>query len=763
MKRLLLLCLTAAVLVSCLGLSAQAAPTLSWTEFYTMGDAASAHTRIDPIELDGTTTLFLPASVSRKAVPVFFTLSEKNAVVTATGSRGSVALKSGDSLDLTALCEGMDDTITLRARSGSVQAEKRVTFLRYDNVSTMFLVSDDPVNEGREWVESSEDKSNRAKGSMALLAADGESVYDGKLTQIKGRGNSTWKGAKRPYQIKLDKKTDLLQTGDSADKAKTWVLLANFYDPSAVRNMLALDLGRALQMECNMGYRPVCLFYDGEFRGLYLLTEKVEVNEGRVDVTDLEKANEMANPDVEDLTKLESKTGTTANGATYLYCDGMNDPADITGGYLLEMDFADRAMEEKCYFITSRGFYVVVKSPEACSKAEMDYIASWYQDYEDAVFEGGTSSKTGKPFTDYVTVESMVQCYLVNELSKNGDGFNTSAYLYKETGSKPMKMGPLWDYDLSFGNNNYEDLLPQPELLYTVYGSLGRALYALPEFRAEAQRQYTKYITPLGDVLAGDADAVSVDGSVHSFAWYREQVAAAAGYDELLWKSSHMDVRPGGNGFAENFASLQNFVVKRVQWLDGVIGKWSADHADPLGDYMDVFESDWYYDTITRATALGLLHGKGAGIFDPSGITTRAQTAQVIYNIAAPGSIAYSDVFPDVAEGSWYASAVLWAQREKIVLGYDDGLFRPDRGVSREDMITLLYRYAGSPKTSGRKLAEFRDNASISDYARQAMEWAVENGLILGYAEDGTIRPQSTTTRAEFATIAVRFYEKTNA
>ena len=268
-----------------------------------------------------------------------------------------------------------------------------------------------------------------------------------------------------------------------------------------------------------------------------------------------------------------------------------------------------------------------------------------------------------------------MQCYLVNELSKNGDGFNTSAYLYKEAGSEPMKMGPLWDYDLSFGNNNYEDLLPQPELLYTVYGSLGRALYALPEFRAEAQRQYTKYITPLGDVLAGDADAVSADGSVHSFVWYREQVAAAAGYDELLWKSSHMDVRPGGNGFAENFASLQNFVVKRVQWLDGVIGKWSADHADPLGDYMDVFESDWYYDTITRATALGLLHGKGAGIFDPSGITTRAQTAQVIYNIAAPGSIAYSDVFPDVAEGSWYASAVLWAQREKIVLGYDDGLF----------------------------------------------------------------------------------------
>ena len=104
-----------------------------------------------------------------------------------------------------------------------------------------------------------------------------------------------------------------------------------------------------------------------------------------------------------------------------------------------------------------------------------------------------------------------------------------------------------------------------------------------------------------------------------------------------------------------------------------------------------------------------------------------------------------------------------WAQREKIILGYDDGLFRPDRGGEPRGYDHAAVSLCRLPKTSGRKLAEFRDNASISDYARQAMEWAVENGLILGYAEDGTIRPQSTTTRAEFATIAVRFYEKTNA
>ena len=224
-----------------------------------------------------------------------------------------------------------------------------------------------------------------------------------------------------------------------------------------------------------------------------------------------------------------------------------------------------------------------------------------------------------------------------------------------------------------------------------------------------------------------------------------------------------MDVRPGENGFAENFASLQNFVVKRVQWLDGVIGKWSADHADPLGDYMDVFGAT---GTMTRSPAprrLACCTAKVPASLIRPALRRAHRRHRSFIILPRPAALPIPTCSRMLRRGSWYAPAVALGAARKIILGYDDGLFRPDRGVSREDMITLLYRYAGSPKTSGRKLAEFRDNASISDYARQAMEWAVENGLILGYAEDGTIRPQSTTTRAEFATIAVRFYEKTNA
>ena len=124
------------------------------------------------------------------------------------------------------------------------------------------------------------------------------------------------------------------------------------------------------------------LYYDGEYRGAYLLSEKVEINKGRVDIHKLEEDFETANPDVTDFDALSVATDVTANGAAYVYCEGLNTPADYSGGYLLEMDTKPRAEAEKCYFRTKRNQYVVVKSPEFCSKDAMAYIAGYYQEYE---------------------------------------------------------------------------------------------------------------------------------------------------------------------------------------------------------------------------------------------------------------------------------------------------------------------------------------------------------------------------------------------
>ncbi len=104
------------------------------------------------------------------------------------------------------------------------------------------------------------------------------------------------------------------------------------------------------------------------------------------------------------------------------------------------MDFATRAQAELCYFVTKRGYYVVVKRPECCSQAEMDYIASYYQTYEDILFTG--QPQNGKTLQDYIDLTSAAQCYIINELSKNPDGFHTSPTYIKRPATARCTWAP---------------------------------------------------------------------------------------------------------------------------------------------------------------------------------------------------------------------------------------------------------------------------------------------------------------------------------
>ena len=756
---LALACLAALVL--CLGATAADTPL---SGFYTQADPDAAQTRINAAEFDGELTLLLPAGMSMDAVPLYYTCSDPGAAVAAVGANGASPVSSGDALNLTALCGTSDRCeITLRVRSGALSSEQKLVFRRIASVDALFLTSEDPVNQGREWVDSSEDKSNKAKGSMVMLASDGETVYSGALTQIKGRGNSTWNAPKKPYQIKLKDKADLLRTGDKANRAKTWVLLANYFDASLIHNSIALNFGRALGMDTTPESTPVSLYYDGEYRGAYLLTEKVEIKSGRVDITDLEEQNELANPDVEDLTTLPLAFGKTANGASYRYCENMNTPADITGGYLLEMDHVNRAQAEICYFVTTRGTHVVVKSPECCSQAEMDYIATRYQEFEDAVYNGGVNPTTGKAYTDYVELQSMAQCYLVNELTKNPDAFSTSAYFYQDAGSGLMTMGPVWDYDLALGvglgGNSTE--CATPEHLFTAYSSLGGALYRIGSFRMEVQRMYAETAAPLIDVLCGDETAVSADGRLHSIAYYEQQLRDSAVYNAILWpdQQRYSGYQPGGKTWQGNVDFLKTYLRARGDWLGQTFAAWTADSYEPLGRYIDVPLNAWYYNYVEDATTNGLMQGPGGGMFNPQGLTTRAQAAQVIYNMEKPVTHPFVQVFSDVRQSDWFCTAVQWASDDGVVLGYPDGSFRPNQGVTRQDILVLLYRYAGSPAPTQNTLSSYADSAQVSAYAVQAVQWALETHIIEGY-KDNTLRPRNTTTRAEFATIILRYFQE---
>lgn len=754
MKRCLSILLVFVLLLS-LSVAVFAAPESEapqWKGVYTLADPDSPNYRAVMQTVDGENYLFLPSNVSVEAVPLYFELNGTNPVFSVRGALKAVGVRNGQSIDLVALCgEGSTYTVTLSASFGAASAELTLTIVPTGDIASMFLVSDDPVNHGREWVESSPDKSNKATGSMLMTTETGSVVYENKLTQIKGRGNSTWLQEKKPYQIKLDKKTDLLESGKSENRAKTWVLLANAADTSLLRNNIVFDLSVAMQMQPGIECRPINLFYDGEYRGAYLLCEKVEINDGRVDIADLEKENENTNSSVEDFDTLPVKTGATANGASYLYCEGMTSPENIKGGYLLEMDTAARASMEKCYFVTTRDQYVVVKSPEYCSKEEMDYIASYYQEYEDTLYSKGINADNGKKIDDYISVESLAQCYIINELTKNPDGYRTSSYLYKDADSDIMTMGPIWDYDLSFGRSwgEYVAACADPEQFFTLFSNFGKVLYEIPSFRQAVHDIYLNTVAPLvKDTLLG----TEKNDAMQSLDAYRQEISDAAHADALVWYG-------GSDSSKQNTNAIRTYITTRNTWLTKEFSGWNAESAAPLVGFIDVHEGDWYYDSVLTAAEYGLINGMSNSIFFPSGNTTRAQAAKVLFEMAGGVKVPYSEVFKDVKNTDWFAPAVMWAQKNNVVNGYEDYTFRPEDNITRQDMTLILYRYLGCPKTEGSTLKSFADGGTVADYAKEAMEWAAENKLLGGY-EDNTLRPYNNISRAELATIIVRFYEQ---
>ena len=618
------------------------------------------------------------------------------------------------------------------------------------NVGTMYLVSEDPVNEGRVWVESSVDKSNKAKGSMILQNADGSVVYDGALTQIKGRGNSTWAASKRPYQIKLDSKTDLLQTGNSDNKSKTWVLLANYHDPAMMRNTIALNLGNALGMKSNVESKYVDLYYDGEYRGCYLLAEKVEVGGGRVDIADMEDLNEEANPGV-DLEDLPTATDVTSNGATYTYCVGMASPKDVTGGYLLEMDFQERAVEEICYFRTVRNQYVVVKSPECASKEEMAYIATLYQEYEEAVYNNGVNPVTGKAYTDYVDLESFVRCYLINELAKNADGFRSSTYFYKEAGNDIMTVGPLWDFDLTFGigfsvSDGCYSYTESPEGLYTLSGTnYSTTLFKLADFRAMVKTEYENNLYPLlTNVVLGDNHAVSANGALHSISYYYNQIANSAACNNDLWYA--------GRSFNEDTEQLRSFISQRAENLREIFSTWSDKNTDR---FADVASSEWYYDAVLWAAENGITTGTSESTFNPEAACTRAQVATFLWRAAGSPTPMSTDMpFTDVPAADYFSTAVIWAAENGITNGTGDGTtFEPNATCTRAQIVTMLSRFLnGSPSGNKNPFKDVPNNV----YYTNAVLWAVENDITTGTGDGTTFMPNETCTRAQIVTFLYR-------
>lgn len=180
-------------------------------------------------------------------------------------------------------------------------------------------------------------------------------------------------------------------------------------------------------------------------------------------------------------------------------------------------------------------------------------------------------------------------------------------------------------------------------------------------------------------------------------------------------------------------------------------------------NFTDVKESDWFYKGVAYVVDKDIMSGVSENEFAPSGKLTRAMLVQMLYNMESRPACDAENAFIDVPVGQWYTDAVIWANDEKIVSGMGDGLFAPNMEITREQMVVMLYNYAkykGYDVTASADLSTFADNASVSAWAQPAMQWAVAEGYISGMG-DSQLAPQGTATRAEIASVIMRFMEAT--
>lgn len=178
---------------------------------------------------------------------------------------------------------------------------------------------------------------------------------------------------------------------------------------------------------------------------------------------------------------------------------------------------------------------------------------------------------------------------------------------------------------------------------------------------------------------------------------------------------------------------------------------------DPCEQYTDLDANAWYAESVHFALVNGLFVGYGDGTFRPEAALSRAMVATVLYRQAGSPAVTGTSTFPDLKD-DWYADAVAWAQEAKVVIGDDKGLFRPDDDVTREEMVTMLYRFAASQNmdtTTTGDLSNFTDASSVQSYATEPMTWAVGNGIILGMGNN-ELAPRESATRAQFAAITAR-------
>ena len=743
------------------------------------------------LSADGSQYLFLPASADLNKLALSVdTQNCTNPTVELQGSKGTEKL--GKTVNVTKLADADDGLYTLTVLING-KAAGTVCVAQSENLSALYITSDDPSAQGRDFVDAS--KSNIATAQMLLVDKDGKAIYDGALTQLKARGNTTFTVAeKKSYQIKLGKKSDLVACGE---KVKTWTLLAGYNDATFLHDKLFKDLAASLGMPYTAASDWVDLYYDGVYRGTYLVSEKNAVNKTGVDITDMEDAYAGVNAGYG--SNMTTATAENRYGQTYRYTTGLTEPANITGGYLLELNGTklsgtpEPKYDEASGFITGKGSAMNVKSPEWCGEDAMAYISEYYQEFEDAVYaqdaDGnytGYNAQTGKYYYEYCDLTSLVQAYLMQSLSGNSDAFYSSLFFYKDADGL-MYAGPVWDMEMTCGSGWNGYIGPDNDFINGRY--LVTALLKIPGFRAAVSNYYHDTFLAQAQQLVGD------DGKVMTGA---ARLSASAAMNYRQWplirvgnpnQSSHF--WPAGTTYADTVADMNDWLTKRIAqmsavydhtWDAGVVTKEPTCAASGTRVYTnDVGETmteaipakphtpETLPAVAATCTASGLTEGSKCAV---CGATLTAQKvipaahhyvdgvctvcgAKDPTAVPCPGGEACpGHKFTDMpSTANWAHNSIDFVVAHKLFAGTSDMTFEPNTKLTRAMIVEILYCLEGEPAVEAEN--PFTDVSGSAWYTK-AVLWAASNNIVAGIG-NGRFDPNGTATREQAATILYEY------
>ena len=507
-------------------------------------------------------TLYIPGNWDLSSVYIEMTAQDRIRV-------GETEIVSGQMNDLTACLGKKQPFYNAKGRRMS----GALTILQGSSIPSLYLDMEakelSQVNKNKHYVISA--------GTVKYIEKDGNVSYDGRLSSFKGRGNSTFAYSKKPYQLKLSRKADFSGMG----KGKTWLLIANWLDLSLLRNEVSMQLSRQIGMQYALDCQMADVYINGNYQGLYLITEKVQIGENRINITNLEDATNAVNK--VPVENAENFKETKTEGLQMLRgYEIAQDPEDITGGYILEIEKSHRFSSKIANgFRTANGISVTVKEPTYASRSQVTYIGRLVSDFHKAALaEDGYSPDTGRYYADFINMDSWALKWWVEEISKNYDAMASSQFFYKDSDRVDplLYAGPCWDYDLSMGNmyapNFIIGTMPTRDYV-AVYSTkptnLYRALYLHEDFKALLKQMYRERVRPALAILMGETDAGTGD-SIHSFDAYAAEIEASSEMNFTRWPESTVNgyYKKSGTTHEKSLAFVKNFLQVRMEYLDSV-------------------------------------------------------------------------------------------------------------------------------------------------------------------------------------------------